>query len=94
LEAKGALKEIPRAQRWAHRLGLKSLFTARVRQDKPARDAAMSQACVDYGYTMEVVAGEAGVHCSTVSKVIKEEDERRDIETCPLFRRGSFSAIS
>src|ERR1035437_657553 len=53
LEDKGALKEIPRAQRWAHRPGLKSLFSARVRQNKPAR--------------------EAGVHYSTVSKVIKGE---------------------
>ena len=39
LEGKGAHKEIPRAQRWAHRPGLKSLFSGRVRQDKPARDA-------------------------------------------------------
>jgi hypothetical protein len=33
LKDKGALKEIPRARRWAHRPGLKSLFSARVRQD-------------------------------------------------------------
>ena len=39
LEGKGKLKEILRAR--AGRIGLKSLFSARVRQDKPARDAAM-----------------------------------------------------
>jgi hypothetical protein len=39
LEGKAALKEIPHAQRRAHRPGLKSLFSARVRQDKPQRDA-------------------------------------------------------
>lgn len=73
LEGKGELKEIPRAQRWAHRPGSKSLFSARVRQDKPARDAAMRRACLEYGYTMAAVAREAGVHYSTVSKVIKGE---------------------
>jgi len=73
LAGKVELKEIPRAQRWAHRPGLKSLFSARVRQDKPARDAAMRRACLEYGYTMAAVAREAGIHYSTVSKVIKGE---------------------
>jgi putative transposase len=74
LEGKGELKEIPRAQRWAHRPGLKSLFSARVRQDKPARDAAMRRACLEYGDTMAAVAREAGIHpYSTVNKIIKGE---------------------
>ena len=73
LEGKGELKEIPHAQRWAHRPGLKNLFSARVRQDKAARDVAMRRACLEYGYTMAAVAREAGVHYSTVSKVIKGE---------------------
>jgi hypothetical protein len=34
LEGKGAPKKISRAQRWAHRPGLKSLFSAHVRQDR------------------------------------------------------------
>ncbi len=73
LEGKGAHKEILRAQRRAHRPGLKSLFSARVRQDKPVRDAAMRRAYLEYGYTMAAVAREAGIHYSTVSKVIKGE---------------------
>ena len=73
LEDMGELTEIPRAQRWAHRPGLKSLFSARVRQDKPARDAAMRRACLEYYYSMAAVAREAGVHYSTVSKIIKGE---------------------
>jgi putative transposase len=71
LEGKAALKEIPRTQRLAHRPGLKSLFATRVRQDKSARDAAIRQACLEYGYTMAAIAREAGIHYSTVSKVIK-----------------------
>ena len=73
LEGNGALKEIPHAQRWAHRPGLKILFSARVRQDKPARDAAMRRACLEYGYTMAAAARDAGMHYSTVSKIIKGE---------------------
>src|SRR5450759_2845860 len=68
LEGKGERKEIPRAQRWAHRPGLKSLFSARVQQDKPARDAAMRRECLEYGYTMAAVAREAGIHYSTVHR--------------------------
>ena len=71
LEGKAAFKEISRAQHWAHRPGSKSLFSARVRQDKPARDAAMRRACLEYGYTMAAVAREVGIHYPTVSKVIK-----------------------
>jgi putative transposase len=52
---------------------LKSLFSARVRQDKPQRDAAIHRACLEYGYTMAAVAREAGIHYSTVSKIIKGE---------------------
>jgi hypothetical protein len=33
-----------------------------VRQEKPARDAAMCRACLKYGYTMAAVARQAGVH--------------------------------
>jgi putative transposase len=73
LEGKAALKEIPHAQRRAHRPGLKSLFSARVRQDKPQRDAAMRRVCLEHGYTMAAVAREASMHYSTVSKIIKGE---------------------
>jgi lambda repressor-like predicted transcriptional regulator len=52
---------------------LKNLFSPRVRQDKPPRDAAMRRECLEYGYTMAAVAREAGIHYSTVSKVIKRE---------------------
>jgi len=45
--------------------------TARVRQDKPQRDAPMRRACLEYRYTMAAVARETGIHYSTVSKVIK-----------------------
>lgn len=73
LEEKGELKEIPRGQRLAHRPGLAVLFPAHVRADKRTRDAAIRLAYLEYGYTMAAIARQAGIHYSTVSKVIKGE---------------------
>ena len=73
LEGKSDLKEVPRRQRLAHRPGLKALFPKAVRADKPTRDKAIRQAHGQYGYTMAAIAREAGIHYSTVSKVIKGE---------------------
>jgi len=38
-----------------------------------AGHAAMRRECLEYGYTMAAVARKAGIHYSTVSKVIKRE---------------------
>ena len=73
LEDKRAVKEIPRARHQAHRPGLKSLFSARMRQDKVARNAAIRRAYLKYGHTMAAVARETGIHYSTVSKIINGE---------------------
>jgi putative transposase len=64
-------KEISRAQRWAHRPGLKSLFTSATLKTKTGRDDAIRCAHADYGYTMAAIAREVGLHHSTVSKIIK-----------------------
>lgn len=73
LSGKDRSKEIPRAQRLAHRPELKQIFTASVCRDKRARDVAMRQACLLYGYTLAAVARSADLHYSTVSKVLKGE---------------------
>ncbi len=70
---KSSLKELPRAQRLAHRPELKAIFPARVMADKAARDEAMRKAYLEYGYTMAAIADKVGIHYSTVSKVIKGE---------------------
>ena len=73
LEGKDQLTEIPRAQRLLHRPNIKKLFTKEVRGDKMMRDKAMRQAYLEYGYSMAAIADSAGVHYSTVSKIIKGE---------------------
>lgn len=73
LEGKDGLTEIPRAQRLLHRPILKALFTKAVRGDKMMRDKTLRQAYLEYGYSMAAIAESAGIHYSTVSKIIKGE---------------------
>jgi REP element-mobilizing transposase RayT len=73
LEGKGDLKEIPRAQRLAHRPDLHAVFSRSVLAHKAARDEAIRRAYLEYGYTMAAIARQVGVHYSTVSKVIQGE---------------------
>lgn len=73
LEDACELKEIPRPQRLLHRPSLTKLFSKAVQGDKVLRDAAIRRAHKDYGYSMAKIGHHAGVHYSTVSKVIKGE---------------------
>ncbi len=41
--------------------------------DKVLRDEAIRKACMEWGYTMATTARAAGIHYSTVSKIIKGE---------------------
>ncbi len=72
LEGMDALKEIPRTQRRLLRPSLEVLLAKRVRNDKILRDAAIRKA-LEHGYSMAAIAERAGLHYSTVSKIIKGE---------------------
>ena len=48
-------------------------FTKVIQGDKVLRDEASRKAYLDYAYSMAVIARHAGVHYSTVSKIIKGE---------------------
>lgn len=67
------LKEISRPQRLLHRPSLQKIFTKAVQAEKSLRDAAIRQSFQDYGFSMAEISRHAGVHYSTVSKVIKGE---------------------
>ena len=73
LEGVRDLKEIPRTQRLLHRPSLAKMFTKAVQGDKILRDEAIRKAYLNYRYSMATIARHAGVHYSTVSKVIKGE---------------------
>ena len=73
LEQKADLKEIPRAQRLLHRPNLKKVFANATLRGKSLRDEAIREAHQAHGYSMADIARHAGLHYSTVSKVIKGE---------------------
>ena len=73
LDAKRTLKEIPRLQRLLHRPALIRLFTKQAQDDKVLRDQAIRKAHGEHGYSMAEIARHAGIHYSTVSKIIKGE---------------------
>lgn len=75
LKDKSALKEIPRVQRFADRPALEEIFHGT--EDRTQRDAAILKACNEYGYTQTQIAAATGLHYSTVSKIIKKQNNSR-----------------
>ena len=73
LEESSGLQEFPREQRLMNRPKLDALFPDHVKANKALRDDAIHKACVDYSYSMADIARMAGVHYSTVSRVLKGE---------------------
>jgi REP element-mobilizing transposase RayT len=72
LEGKRAIKEVPRAQRYAHRPTLSQTLSVRKLRTRPARDAAIRVCYLKYGYTMQEIAKHLGLHYTTVSKVVNQ----------------------
>lgn len=67
------LHEVPRAQLLAHRPALGELFADPARLDKASRDAVITRAHREFGYSLAEIARATGIHYSTVSRVIKGE---------------------
>jgi putative transposase len=76
LDVSGDLREIPRLQRYAERPVLGELLHEEMRRDKVRRNRAIYHAHVKYGYTLREIADRLGVHYTTVSKVLNEEDKQ------------------
>ena len=72
LRAHAEVAEIPRRQRFADRPPLQTLFCAKDVWSKPERDAAFRQAYLEHGYKLAEIARAAGVHYTTVSKIINQ----------------------
>jgi REP element-mobilizing transposase RayT len=75
LPSAGTLDEIPRAQRFALRPPLATLFTGVTSRGE--RDARCVHAVLDHGYTMRAVAQFLGVHYMTVSRALSRGEAMR-----------------
>lgn len=66
--------DVKRARKPIKRPKLESLFTVKVKNDKSLRNVAIKRAYQQYAYTMAEIADAAGIHFSTVSKVVKASE--------------------
>ncbi len=73
LHDKKTVKEVPRNQRYVNRPTLSVLLTKGA--TKSQRDQAIHRAYIQHGYTMKAIADHLGIHYTTVSKVIKAQED-------------------
>jgi REP element-mobilizing transposase RayT len=73
LAQKEEIKEIPRKQRYASRPAISDIFKEKI-LDKQTRDRQIYKAHIKHGYSLKEIADYLGVHYTTVSKVIKNEE--------------------
>jgi putative transposase len=68
------IKEVPRAQRFAHRPELaKALAVGKIDQ-KDTRDRLIREAHFMHGYTLTEIARHLGVHYTTISKIVNRQE--------------------
>jgi putative transposase len=68
------VKEVPRRQRYAGRPSLRALFGDIIGVKKPERNGLIKQAHHEYGYTLSSIGDALGLHYTTISKVINQEN--------------------
>ncbi len=67
------ITEIPRRQRYINRPSLDRLFKVKIK-DKHKRDMGIKEAVEGYGYSQKEVADYLGLHYSTISRLIKDNE--------------------
>jgi REP element-mobilizing transposase RayT len=73
MQKQGGSEELPTAQRNIHRPDLASLLPESIRLNKIKRDEVIRTAYLEYHYSMAAIARQAGLHYSTVGKIIRGE---------------------
>ena len=75
---KGAkeLKEVPREQRFGGRPGIEELFVSKETISKRIRNRKIREAHIRYGYTLAEIGRVLGLHYSTISKIVNENNSQ------------------
>jgi putative transposase len=71
LAQRPASQEVPRADRHAARPSLDALLPAAATMSRAERNAAIVDACATHGYSLAQVARHAGLHYSTVTRIVQ-----------------------
>jgi REP element-mobilizing transposase RayT len=70
---KAQQKEIPRRERFAHRLDLTQILSPHVAANRKLRNERIREACRGMGYSYSEVGRHLGLHCGTVSRIVAVE---------------------
>jgi len=70
------VREVPRGQRFVERPSLEELFRGAVGKSKQKRNRLIRNAHLRYGYTLVEIGRVLGLHYSTISKVVKENNSQ------------------
>ena len=71
LEESRAIRDVPRAQRFADRPRLEALFGENQSRTKAERDSLIYEAHIHHGYSLSEIGKALDLHYTTISKVIK-----------------------
>ena len=71
------IKEIPKHQRYLNRPTLKKLFRGDILKDRKERNRRIIDVTERYGYSQKEVAEHLGLHYSTVSRLINENQKQQ-----------------
>lgn len=70
------VREVPRGQRFAERPSLEKLFMGAIDKSKRKRNRLIRKAHMRYGYTLVEIGRVLGLHYSTISKVVKQNNSQ------------------
>ena len=72
------MNEIPKVERFASRPGLDEIFDDTENMDKVQRNKKIFDAYMKYGYAMKEISQKLNIHYSTVSKIIKNIEQKME----------------
>ena len=70
------IREIPRSQRYINRPELKEIFSEEAVKKKSKRDKKIREAAEMHGYSQKEVADYLGLHYSTISRLVMEDNKK------------------
>jgi REP element-mobilizing transposase RayT/predicted DNA-binding protein (UPF0251 family) len=70
------IREIPKSQRYINRPGLKEIFSKEVVNKKSKRNEKIREAAERHGYSQKEVADYLGLHYSTISRLVNEDNKK------------------
>jgi putative transposase len=75
VKGKKRIPEIAKSQRFMNKPPLRDIFRSEVLGDRRERDKSIGKAVLEHGYTQREVADHLGMHFTSVSRILRIEEE-------------------